>query len=312
MITHKKITEMLKNWGVENEKITDIYYEGKNNKNENAFYVGESFIIKATTNLPALKNHIAISNALEKAGLMAATPVATTNGNEYVLDGELYFSLTKRLDGEQIKSGEMYEGDYKSKARYLGEIIGQLHIILKKHDDIICNDSNMLETVSGWALPNTKKAMELPESFYTDYLDTFGKLYAKLPKQIIHRDPNPGNIIMVDGKLSGFIDFELSERNVRLFDPCYAATAILSESFAQGDADKLSKWIDIYKNIIYGYDGVCKLSNEEKQALPYVVFSIQMICVAYFNGIDKYQELANTNKKMLKWLSTNKDKLLIE
>lgn len=34
MITHKKITEILKNWDMENEKITDIYYEGTNNKNE--------------------------------------------------------------------------------------------------------------------------------------------------------------------------------------------------------------------------------------------------------------------------------------
>ncbi len=92
----------------------------------------------------------------------------------------------------------------------------------------------------------------------------------------------------------------------------YASTAILSESFVQRDAEKLSKWVDIYKNIIYGYDSICKLTKEEKQALPYVVFSIQMICVAYFSDKDKYKELAEINKDMLKWLWDNKRNLVID
>lgn len=57
------------------------------------------------------------------------------------------------------------------------------------------------------------------------------KLYPLLPKQLIHRDPNPSNIIVDYGEITGFLDFELTERNVRIFDPCYAATAILSETY---------------------------------------------------------------------------------
>ena len=55
----------------------------------------------------------------------------------------------------------------------------------------------------------------------------FRELYAELPKQIIHRDPNPSNIITNADKW-GFIDFDLSECSVRIYDPCYAASAILS------------------------------------------------------------------------------------
>jgi serine/threonine protein kinase len=47
---------------------------------------------------------------------------------------------------------------------------------------------------------------------------------------IIHRDPNPSNIMFENGEVTGFIDFVISERNVRLFDPCYCATGILSEA----------------------------------------------------------------------------------
>lgn len=153
--------------------------------------------------------------------------------------------------------------------------------------------------------------MALPSSFYNDYLENFKKIYLCLPKHIIHRDPNPSNIIMKDGRLAGFIDFELSERNIRIFDPCYAATAILSESFAENDCEKLQKWFIIFENIIMGYDSVCKLSNEEKQAIPYVIYSIQMICVAYFSSMDKYIELAKVNQKMLLWLHDNRDTLMI-
>ena len=206
----------------------------------------------------------------------------------------------------------MYEGDFQSKARYLGEIIGQLHLILQKQDkEVICNEPNLYESIRDWAIPETKKYMTIPNSFYDDYLENFEKLYVCLPKHIIHRDPNPSNIIMKDGRLAGFIDFELSERNVRIFDPCYAATAILSESFAENDCDKLQKWLAIFKNIITGYDSVCKLSDEEKQAIPYVIYSIQMICIAYFSSMDKYVDLSIVNQKMLMWFLDNKDILMI-
>lgn len=312
MITHKKLSNILCKWGLENEPISDIYYEGTGNKNENAFYVGDNLVVKATANLGALINHIKLSKALENTELIAATPISTKDDKEYVQDGELYFSVTKRLNGQQMISGEMYRDDYQTKARYLGEIIGQLHSVLKNCDGIICNETDIFDTVSNWALPKAKDIMNLPDSFCKNYLDAFGKLYPELPKHIIHRDPNPGNIILDEGRLTGFIDFELSEVNIRLFDPCYASTAILSESFTENNIENLSKWFDIYQNIIYGYDSVAKLSDAEKKAIPYVIFSIQMICVAYFSNKDKYAELAETNRMMFKWLIENKKHLSID
>ncbi len=129
--------------------------------------------------------------------------------------------------------------------------------------------------------------------------------------QVIHRDPNPGNIIVAEDKW-GFIDFELSERNIRIFDPCYAATAILSESFEPGNESKLLKWIQIYKNIIYGYDDVAKLTAAEKKAVPYVVLSNQLIALAWFEGKEKYQEIFEINKKMTEWLVSVWSELSIE
>ena len=151
----------------------------------------------------------------------------------------------------------------------------------------------------------------LSDSLCDAYTSVFGAIYDKLPTQIIHRDPNPGNIITSDDKW-GFIDFELSEKNIRIFDPCYAATALLSESFSENDEGKLDKWIDIYKGIIVGYDSVAKMSEDELKAVPYVVLSNQLIATAWFSEQDRYKDIFETNIKMTQWIVDHFDKLYVE
>lgn len=309
MVTHKKAAEILKMWGLEKENIADIYYDGTSNRNESAYYVGNDYVLKFSANLGKLKSHIAISKALENVGLFAATPLETIAGEEYVADGELYFCLTKRLAGNQIKTANIYDDDFAGKARFIGEVIGQLSNALADVDVLVSN-ANIYESVTNRAIPQLKAKITVPEQVLRDYEEIFGKLYSDLPKQVIHRDPNPGNIIVAKDKW-GFIDFELSERNIRIFDPCYAATAILSETYDAGDESKLLKWIQIYKNIIYGYDDVVKLTDAEKRAIPYVVLSNQLIALAWFEEKEKFQELYETNKKMTGWIINVFDELSI-
>lgn len=300
MVTHKKAKEILKAWKLENETISDIYYEETGNRNESAFYIGEDYVLKYSANLGKLKSHITISKALEGAGLSAATVLQTCEGNDYVADGELYFCLTKRLEGKQVKASEIYEGDIETKARFIGEIIGQLDNALTGVEAVV-NEADIYEGVVNWAVPELKGKLHIPAKILQEYEQRLGVIFRALPRQIVHRDPNPGNIILAEDKW-GFIDFELSEKNVRIFDPCYAATAVLSESFEEGNETKLSKWIKIYKNIIYGYDDVVKLTKEEKEAIPYVVLSNQLMALAWFAQAEKYKELYETNKKMTEWI----------
>ena len=125
MVTHKKLTEILTGWGLENENISDIIYEETGNRSESASYVGEDYVIKYSSNLGKLKNSLAISTALEKAGLCVASFVKTLDEKDYVQDGELFFCVTKRLKGKQLKTGSMYTDDYVTKARYVGEVIAE-------------------------------------------------------------------------------------------------------------------------------------------------------------------------------------------
>jgi AraC-like DNA-binding protein len=141
-ITHKKAALILQHWNLDSAPITDIYYEGTGNKNENACYVGEDFVLKYTANLGKLKKNITVSKALHNVGLLSAVPIPTADGAEYLQDGEIYFYLTRRLPGAQMVSHRFGAGD----GRFVGEIIGQLHLALEQLEDCV-SEADLLATV---------------------------------------------------------------------------------------------------------------------------------------------------------------------
>ena len=216
--------------------------------------------------------------------------------------------LTKRVEGERIMASKLYLNDYEAKARFIGEIVGQLDLALSKID-VIADDAELEKAVSEWAVPNLKGRLNIEENSMDEIAQRFAVLYKDLPRQVVHRDPNPSNIILVKDKW-GFIDFELSERNARIFDPCYAATAILSETFEDNE-EMLLKWTSVMKEIMYGYDSVVKMTESEKEAIPYMILANQFISTAFFADKDKYEKLYKTNKKMTEWIARNLDKMSI-
>ena len=310
MVLHEKIKEILKNWKLENEKLTDVVYDAMGNVSESVCYVGDNYIIKFSSNLREVETHISVSLSIESVGISTATPIKTTAGEYVVTNDEMYFYVTKRLAGKTIKESTMYIEDYIPKARLIGKIIGQLNVALSKVD-VITNQANIFKSAKEWAIPVLVDKMDLPMSFVKTYEKEFGQKYESLPQQIIHRDPNPGNFILC-GNNWGVLDFDLSERNIRIFDPCYAATAILSENFESDNIDKLKQWLTIYKNIMYGYDEVVKLSDDEWKAIPYVVITNQLISTAWFSEQENYRELYETNKKMVEWILDNFNDMIFD
>lgn len=309
MVSKKVITEVLKNWDLQDEKVTDIVFPETGEISDTAKYVGDDLILKYTPNLGNTRKAIDISKAPESVGLSAPEVVPAKEGREYVEHGELYFMLTKRISGERIMASRLYLDDYESKARFIGEIVGQLDLALAKID-VIAEEAELAKTVREWAVPNLKDKLDIDYVLMDDMASRFSSLYEELPRQLIHRDPNPSNIILADEKW-GFIDFELSERNARIFDPCYAVTAILSETFEEGNEALLSRWINVMKEIMYGYDSVVKMTEKEKEAVPYMILANQFVSTAFFAGKDKYEKLYETNKKMTEWIAANLDKMEI-
>ncbi|MBR3843289.1 MAG: helix-turn-helix domain-containing protein [Christensenellaceae bacterium] len=305
MITRKKISELLSHWELDKETVRSVFFESTGEQNENAFYVSEEYVLKLSRNKGSLKKHNDLAEALAAEGLLSAEAIPADNGENILQDGELYYSLQKRLPGKQLTAKEICSEP--ENAFHIGKAIGKLHLALKKlHFE--AEDFPLFERVSAWAMPNSSKIISIPKDLQEEYLSGFGSLYPMLPRQLIHRDPNLGNIIF-SGNEAGFIDFELSERNIRLFDPCYAATSILIELWNKTEAEKHEIWPDIFAHLIQGYDSIMHLTAEEKEALPYVVLSIQFICVAWFHEIGRYPQIFEANKQMTEWLIAHFEEL---
>lgn len=311
MLSHKKIKEVLVHWNMQEERITDFYYAGNGNRSDCEWNVGDDYVIKVGTNVAGLERHIKISRALDASGFGVSLPVKTMAGKDYYWDGELYFCLENKLKGSPIESSTFYEEKPYVSARYMGEILGQLDMLLAKFSDsFICNEPKLPEVMKEWAIPKVRRLMTLPEHFWEEYLEELSEVYEALPKQVIHRNPCSNHFMGESGNVVGITDFELSEKNIRIFDACYMTTSILSENFHK-DGQEQEKWFGIFQDIMTGYDSVVKLSEAEKRAIPYVVFSIQLTCIAYFSELEKYKELADINLAMLEWLIKNREKLSV-
>ena len=87
--------------------------------------------------------------------------------------------------------------ELSDKARFVGEVIGQLSKALEQVDAPV-RDANIYESVTNWAIPQLRGKVDIPEVVFTDYVENFGEILRALPTQVIHRDPNPGNIIVAE------------------------------------------------------------------------------------------------------------------
>lgn len=305
-----ELRKVLLNWDIpEQLPIGDCYVVNGEKTDDTKWTVGGDYILKTGERVKRIK-HLNVAKALGKQGFSAATPIKTKDGEEF-LDGDDIFILSYAVKGAPLGAEELY-GECRSRcAEEAGIGIAKLHRALKAvQKDFSPDNVNLYSSAAQWALPKVKQQnlqwnMGIADDFFEDYTESFGKLCDRLPKQLIHRNPCPSNVLFEDGKVSGFEDFDLSECNVRLWDPCYFATGILSE----GTERMYDIWMEILKSVLHGYNRENPLSADEKQAVFYVICSIQMICVAYFAGMEEYQALAKTNRRMLRFIIDNKEQI---
>lgn len=300
LMTRKRISRMLAAWNMEHADIADVYYQGTSRKNEHTFYIGNEHVLKISANKGHLLNHNQISKALHAQGINAAIPFATRENHEIIQDGELYGCLTQRVMGSPLLSTDICQDTSGHLSRFLGRSLAKLHKALQSLEDMALRDNDLLTLVKETALPQSRDILGLEVNFCSDYLRAFEELYPSLPRQLIHRDPHPGNILVQDGAV-GFLDFDLSERNLRLYDICYAATAVLPELFPESTWDPES-WLDVYRGIVSGYDGVHPLTAAERKAAPYVLLGNQFVCVSWFSRQGQYEEVFKANVAMTKWI----------
>ena len=92
------------------------------------------------------------------------------------------------------------------------------------------------------------------------------------PKQIVHADWHPGNMLFRDNFIVAVIDYDSARLLPRIID---AANGALQFSILGGDED-VAKWPDYvdesrFKRFLRGYDEVMLLSEAEIRAIPWLM-----------------------------------------
>lgn len=292
------ITEdLLKNWNM-NGNTRQIY--------NTAWEVEDNYVIKVYEDLGGLERNIVISKILRENGIPAANIIPTAEGENYVLLENRYFILMEKLKGSHIK--DIYQNiNYAYKT---GEIIAGLHIALKEcGEKMQFWDNSLLEEMKGWIYESLEKkgfpeiAKEEVESIITE-LETH---YEELPKQPIHRDVHMGNFLFEDGKVSGYIDFDLSQRNIRVFDLCYFLLGVLTEHI--GNKTDENTWFWIAKEFIRGYESINCLLDIEKKSFACIMKAIEILFVAYFTN-NKNEDLAKNAAELFYFVQENAGSIL--
>ena len=305
MLSQNELRKILENWEIPQD--LPVLTVPTINASSNVWVVGEDYILKSEEKSRLVTN-LKIVKALQAAGANVGIPIATKTGMDF-FEGDQVFTLTLGIKGNPLPLPDRFGKEREQFGVLYGESIATLHQSLEQvESELDVKQVNLFKQVTEWAMPLVKKinlqwSMGISENFFEDYTNAFETLFPKLPQHLIHRDPNPENIMFEKGQVSGFIDFDISERNIRIWDPCYCATGLLANWNEVQNIQAL--WLEILSGVLKGYNHINPLTTAEKEGIYYVVCSIQMIFVAYCDDIPELQELAKINREMLLYIIKN-------
>lgn len=306
---------ILNNWELDEKlSVSEEIISYETNRETHIWNVCNKYILKMTNDECEMKNNINITKLLLKEEIPVQKVIQTLSGESYIYIDKMYFGLFTRLNGSVIK--DYFQGDYLKRAFYLGECAANLHKGLKvlteekTLEDKIWNN-NMIDELNGWVKDEVnkylkssslnKEEVELFNKIRKEFNENFESLYLKLPRQIIHRDFHGENMIFEGEKLIGYIDFDLTQINAKIFDLCYLCTGALSTCF--NNSNKRDRWIKFSKTAIEGYDNKINLTCEEKECIKYMLLAIELIMIGYF-AKDGYKDIADANVKMFNFIDS--------
>lgn len=298
MLTREKFRDALTHWGLDLPLTPVTYPSG--HVSDNAMYAGEDYVLKASRDETACRLSAALAADLVARGVPAATLLPLPDGRLALPVGEdLWMTLCRRVKGTRLTAAELIRRP--EEGRRIGAALAEFHKAAAALDESGADDEPWAEHLLGWALPQVKGILQ--EDYLTDFAARV-EATRTLPVAFIHRDPNPSNLIDT-GAAIGFIDFELSRRFARIFDPCYTMTAVLSEVFQRDELPWRENWPVFCGAVLSGYESISPLTDAEKSAVPTIMQGNELLCIAAFAGSSKYKDVFDVNMRMLPYIIEN-------
>lgn len=294
----KMIHEIVKQWNIEGEPVQLFH---------STWSITERYVIKEYQDLGSLKRNISMFKTLFQVGVPVPRVVQMPDGRDYFeVDGKQYMVTTK-LSGKSMQNisecSDLWFFEF-------GTILADLHVAFQECEKTISYWNNsLLEEMNGWVRKNlTEYSPKYINTVDVDKtIQELEQVYSALPRQLIHRDVHLGNFLFEGQVFAGYVDFDLSQSNIRIFDLCYFLLGILCDESKFGiDTER---WFDIVKQVIEGYHSILPLNQEEQKAVACVMKSIELLFVAYFLGIGD-EKLAEDAGRLFHFIKTHESRLI--
>lgn len=293
----EKIKTLLHCWNLQGESVTQIH--------GSVWQIGRDYVLKSYEEPESMRRNISVNNHLESMGIPVGQLLETAKGREYVEDGGKFFFVSRKLGGSNIISLKFGN----KVAEKMGEIIANLHVaFMSLEDKVELWDNSLLCEMKGWVKESFEQSgfKSISREEYEEVVNNLEANYGKLPVSLIHRDVHFGNFLFDKGSFSGYIDFDLSQKNIRIFDLCYFVLSVLSdkEKFEINE----EKWFEFLRNVFSGYNKVLALTDEEKESAVFVMECIELLFLAYFDGQDD-SAMAKNTYKVFKFINSNEKRI---
>jgi len=307
-----EIEKILGNWDIPTdlkiEDITHTEWQTQEKSEWKTWQIGDGYYLKTNERSKMIRN-IKIAKALSKQGLSSEfLPIQTKQGDDYV-DGEFIFMLTRKV-GEPLnlrpltddEIGRLENNELREQHGYqLGQAIAKLHKALKSvQDDVKPYEGNLYEQGKN-AIPVVKKCnMGISDDFFNDYIENFGWLNDKLPKQLIHGNLCGDTAVYENGEVVCFKGFETYNLSFpRIYDITWGAGEINAQPL-------IDEYLKTLTEMLKGYDSVTQLTAEEKQSVYYVLCATYLKGYGYYSETDETFDLMARSNRAMVFLANNK------
>ncbi|MGD1277161.1 MAG: phosphotransferase [Tepidisphaeraceae bacterium] len=169
------------------------------------------------------------------------------------------------------------------------------------------DENNQLHQLLNFLVANYRKAAEMVQAMGID----------AWPKQIVHADWHPGNMLYRDNHVVAILDYDSARLLARVID---IANGALQFSIVGGDED-VAKWPDYidearFKRFLRGYDEVMLLSQAEIRAIPPLMVEALIAEAVFpiattgsFGKVEGIAFLQMVHRKIV-WILKNYDRLV--
>jgi len=266
-----------------------------------AWSVNDTYILKSNENQGELDKSVMLNRLLLAEGVPVVEYIGAVDGSPYVSADRKYWSLMKKIKGTVF---DPFIGGRKQNGMVLGKTVAGLHrAFVKIQDKVKTGEADFSNELSSWIVPELEKHRVSFKNGVMDSLYTFFEHdYRSLPRQLIHRDMHTSNLLFDNGALTGYLDFDLSNRNIRVFDLVYLGCSQLVDNYK--DETRLAQWCEIFAGIIQGYAALLPLSEEELKAIPRLFIFDNILFTAFFLK-NNQPEAAKKCGEMTNWLYDN-------